>query len=83
MGEIVEGYNLNVAWGMLNNSYVPPADWNKIGKWAAYMEVWSTFPQNGSSNMYYVPVNFHKCTKEDLNYFYPIARQPDLMEKLF
>ena len=27
VGEIVNGYNLNVAWGMLNNTYKAPADW--------------------------------------------------------
>jgi hypothetical protein len=55
VGEVVNGYNLNVAWGMFNNSYQTPPDWKKIGKWAAYMEVWSAFP-NGTQHMYYVPL---------------------------
>jgi hypothetical protein len=47
VGEIVNGYNLNIAWGMLNNTYTAPPDWQKIGSWHPYMEVWSSYP-NGT-----------------------------------
>ena len=47
VGQVVNGYNLNIAWGMLNNSYIVPDDFSKIGNWAAYMEVWDAYP-NGT-----------------------------------
>ena len=46
------------------------------------MEVWSTFP-NGTFHSYAIPVNYHQCTKNDLQYFYPIHRETEKIERIF
>ena len=73
VGQVVNGYNFNVAWGMLNNTYTAPPDWQKIGSWHPYIEVWQTLP-NKTQNMFIIPLNYHKCNNDDLPYFYPIRR---------
>ena len=82
VGDIVNGYNLNVAWGMLNNTYKAPQDWQKIGSWHPYIEVWQTLA-NDTQNMFIIPLKYHKCQNEDLPYFYPIRREPEDVTAMF
>jgi hypothetical protein len=71
IGELKNGYQFSLAFGILNFDYSTPSDLAKIGYYQVSVEKY-VFNNEGVWNAISIPLKHHRCTLNDWENFYKV-----------